>query len=694
MNKIIYKGREYSGRNLDSVEEFIGDALVSDFLTVDTMTATVRDDLERKGLVCAEGVLVYSGALLQAKGAAERLDKEGRYGEPILQYRGADIFGKFYLDNVKRVGKDLYELNAVSAVGLLVKDKHYGGIYNGEPAGEIIANIIGKRVAYTLEPALADIAVYGHLPIASCRDNLRDVLFAIGGQIRKDSVGELNIIPMQDKEAYEISAREIYHGGAVTGTAPVSEVQVTEHRYAQLATDEETILFEGEAAGGVLITPHGLSATGVLIEFDEPCYDLKIKNAAIIESGVNYAVISTSPAAVLTGRKYAHITRIISLHNDTGGERNVLTSKKCGLVSLVNSELVAERLMAYYGSGQRVETEFVATKQKPGDMVRLLGAFGDEIEGFITDMEISASNKMKAKATVVAGFVPAAYGNYYSHVDVITADGLYTVPAECKGKIRVVLIGGGNGGAAGSSGAYGAQGNSNTAGKGGAGGEGGAGGAAGKIYVATLTAAIGQQFNVQIGKGGAGAAYGAEPSAGTETTFADFSTADGYSPDSGYSALLTDIVYASDGPKGIDGGKGLDGMATEPITVEYNGKIWTSGQTGSFARGESAAAGGGGGGGPAVGANGGNGTDGEVWIDVNGVQQATGGDGGAGATPIPAPDATIPGSGGSGGHGGAGGGGGGGKSGPNSDVFAGNGGAGGQGGNGGSGADGIILVYY
>ena len=265
MNKIIYKGREYSGRNLDSVEEFIGDALVSDFLTVDTMTATVRDDLERKGLVCAEGVLVYSGALLQAKGAAERLDKEGRYGEPILQYRGADIFGKFYLDNVKRVGKDLYELNAVSAVGLLVKDKHYGGIYNGEPAGEIIANIIGKRVAYTLEPALADIPVYGHLPIASCRDNLRDVLFAIGGQIRKDSVGELNIIPMQDKEAYEISAREIYHGGAVTGTAPVSEVQVTEHRYAQLATDEETILFEGEAAGGVLITPHGLSATGVLI---------------------------------------------------------------------------------------------------------------------------------------------------------------------------------------------------------------------------------------------------------------------------------------------------------------------------------------------------------------------------------------------------------------------------------------------
>ena len=694
MNKIIYKGREYSGRNLNGIEEFIGDALVSDFLTVDTMTATVRDDLVRTGLVCAEGTLLYSGALLQAKGSAVRLDQAGKYGEPVLQYRGEELFGKFYLDNIKRIGANTYELNTLSAVGLLVKDKHYGGIYNGETAGEIIEDIIGKRVEYSIDPALADIAVYGHLPIASCRDNLRDVLFAVGGQIRKDTAGELNIIPMQPKEPYEISAKEIYHGGAVTGGPPATEVQVTEHRYAQLSTDMEETLFEGEAAGGELQTPQGRSVTGVLIEFDAPCYDLKIQNAAILESGVNYAVISASPTVLLTGRKYAHITRTVVLRNNTGGERNVLTSKKCGLVSLVNSELVAERLMAYYGSGQRVETEFVATKQKPGDMVRLLDAFGDEIEGFIADMEITASNKMKAAATIISGFVPAAYGNYYSAVDVISADGVYTVPQNSKGKIRAVLIGGGSGGRAGASGAYGAQGGSSTPGKGGAGGTGGEGGAAGKVFVVTVPAAAGEQFAVSLGKGGAGAVFGGEPEAGTETVFGDFSTANGYAPENGYSALLSDIVYAANGPKGIDGGAGLDGMATEPTTVEYKGQTWTSGATGSFARGESAAAGGGGGGGPAVGSNGAAGTDGQVWIDINDVQQATGGDGGAGANAAAAENATVPGSGGQGGHGGGGGGGGGGKSGPNADVFAGNGGAGGQGGAGGRGADGIILVYY
>lgn len=695
MNKVVYKGRTYEGETLHEADAYIGDALVSDALTVDTFTAVVADDALTSALAAADGLLAYSGGLLAVKNAVETLDKTAEYGAPVWHYRGDSVYGKFYLDNIKRIGKTQYEINTISAVGLLVKAKHYGGIYNGETAGEVIADIIGEMAVYTLDEELAAVPLYGWLPIASRRDNLRNVLFAVGGQIRKDSLGELNIIPMTAKASYEISTDEIYFGGSVTGGVPATEVRVTEHRYAQLDTDPTETLYEGEAAGSEIVTPQGKTVTGVLIEFAEPYYDLTAKNATILESGVNYAVISSSPAALLTGRKYAHIERLVVRKNTNAtGEPNVFTSSQCGLVSLLNSELVAERLMAYYGSGKTIETDFVATTQKPGDMVRLIDPFGEEIEGFIADMELTVSAKMKARSTIISGFIPAAAGNYYSAVDIITADSTYTVRPECKGKIRAVLIGGGSGGRAGASGAYGAQGGSSTPGKGGAGGAGGEGGAAGKIFVVTVPAAAGEQFAASLGKGGAGAVFGGEPSAGTETVFGDFSTANGYAPENGYSALLSDTVYAANGPKGIDGGAGLDGIATEPTTVEYNGQTWTSGATGSFARGESAAAGGGGGGGPAVGSDGADGTDGQVWIDVDDVQQATGGDGGAGANAAAAENAAVPGSGGQGGHGGGGGGGGGGKSGPNADVFAGNGGAGGQGGAGGRGADGIILVYY
>lgn len=694
MNKIVYKDKTYQGKTLHEVDAYIGDALVSDALTVDTMTAVVKDEPQATMLLAADGLLAYSGGLLATKTGIATLDKRGVYGEPVWQYRDAAVFGKFYLDNIKRIGKNIYELNTISAVGLLVKDKHFGGVYSGETAANIIADVIGGRVSYTLDPALADIPVYGWLPIASRRDNLRDVLFAIGGQIRKDSVGELNIIPMESKEAYEISADEIYRGGSVAGGVPATEIQVTEHQYAKLATDPTETLFEGEAAGTTIKTPQGQSVSGVMVEFDAPYYDLAVQNASIIESGVNYAVISSSPSALLTGRKYAHIERLVIRENNTNSEPNVLTSKQCGLVSLVNSELVAERLMAYYGSGKTIETDFVVTDQKPGDMVRLIDPFGDVAEGFIADMELTVSNKMRARASIISGFIPAAYGNYYSAVDVITADGTYTVRAECKGKIRIVLIDGGTGGAAGEAGENGQDGGARVNGKGGAGGKGGKGGAAGKIYVITLIAAPGETYAVKIGAGGKGAQFGGTATEGGATTFGVYSSALGYTPDIGYSALLTNVVYAQNGENGVDGGRGLDGEETDTVTVEFGGETWESGTTGIFASGGDAAAAGGGGGGAAVGANGGDGEDGFVSIDVNDNYLATGGDGGAGATPIAAPNAQIPGSGGHGGHGGGGGGGGGGKRDSVSDFFAGNGGEGGEGGAGGDGAPGIILVYY
>lgn len=717
-NVLTYKGKKYDANtgtdNLMNAAAFIGDSLPSVSLPVDTLTAVVRDYDQEPRIVAADGLpVVAEGTPLVAKTSHIRLDIAAKYGDDVQFHHDGDLVGKFKLEDIKRIGKYAFQFNCISAIGLLLTSDHYGGLYNGETAAEVMADIVGGVISYTLSDELASVPIYGLLRKAKRRDNLRDLLFAIGGQIRKDTLGELNIIPMTSGEPYEITADEFYMGGSVTGGNPATAINVTEHSFMKLPNDEIVTLYDGETAAEKMTTPNGKTVTGVLVDFSDPMYDLTIQNAEILESGVNYAVISGSPSAVLTGKKYTHTERIITRQQNTGGTPNVLTSKDCTLINLMNSELVADRLMAYYGAAKTIEADIVVTDHKPGDAVIFDDPFGDSTTGFIADMELTVSAILKAKATLVSGFVPTASGNYYSNLATMTQSGTFTVPAECKGKIRVVLIGGGDGGECGQAGADGLVPGTDEGGTYGAGGEGGSpgvGGGPGKIYVATIPAKSGQTFSVIIGAGGSGAAFGGTPGSGGDTKFGTLSSVDGYVPDVGYAALMSGTVYAVHGENGVAGGAGGQGgdkrdvndswVVTDPEAgsvvcynipgypgedVVYNGVTYSGGAGGRGMSNEYGAAGGGGGGGAAVG------TAGGVGGDSFGI--TSGGDGGAGATPVAAATGVIPGSGGQGGHGGGGGGG------PSRTdeepfVWPGEPGIGGNGGAGGDGAPGIVLIYY
>ena len=709
-DKLTYNGKTYTintdGARIDSLVStaaYMGDSLPSAELSVDTLNATLRDyDTELRPLVAAGLPVVVGGQLAAAQCRKQRLDQGQIYGSKVRYYHDDSLLGEFRLESIKRVGRYEYSLSCVSAIGLLITSNHYGGIYTGETAAEVMADIVGGIIPYTLAPELVSVPIYGYLRKASRRDNLRDLLFAIGGQIRKDSFGELQIVAMTAGEPYEITADEFYVGGSVTGGNPASEIRVTEHSFMKLATDEVVTLYEGDSAAEEMLTPGGKTVHGVLVEFSDPMHDLEIQNTEILESGVNYAVISGSPAAVLTGRKYTHTERIITRRQNTGGTPNVVTSTACTLVNLMNSELVADRLMAYYGAAKTVEADIVVTKQKPGDSVTFTDPFGDPTTGFISDMELTVSNILKARATLIAGYIPTASGNYYSNVAVVSESGTFTLPAECKGKARIVLIGGGDGSEAGQNGEtpfYSMSGTYKS--DAGAGGAAGIGGAPGKVFVCTIAAKAGQSFAVKIGAGGAGAQVGEAPGKGGATTFGSWTSEDGFSPDSGYSALLSDTIYATSGPDGIPGGHGNDAQKAGTTVTDYDGTVYTPGKTGqsgsySFSSGAVAGGTGGYGGGPAIRSNGGNGDDGRG-IYNNGPGYGTGGAGGNGADAASGADATIPGSGGGGGHGGGGGGAGGkgvNTQGGESYYLHGNPGEGGSGGAGGNGAHGVALIYY
>lgn len=714
MNKITYLGTSYDDQLIRSVDGYIGDALASEKLAVDTIDAVVIDKSLQPMLLIADVFpAVADGNLAVAQKESIGLDARSRYGDAVRYYRDNTLFGKFYLaEKIKRTGKYEYSMSCVSAIGLLLTEYHYGGIYNGETAAEVIADVVGGTIYYSIDTSLAAVPIYGRLKKATRRDNLRDVLFAIGAQIRKNAIGELNIIPMTAGETYEITSDEFYTGGSVTGGNPATGVKVTEHSFIKLPDDETVALYEGETVAEELATPKGKRVTGVLVDFAEPMHDLTIENAEILESGANYAVLSSSANAVLKGQKYTHTQRVISRSSNTGGPPNVPVSSECCLVNQLNAELVADRLMAYYGYGKTVEADIVVDNQRPGDAVTFTDPFGSATTGFIADMDLTMSAILKARVNIVSGFVPTASGNYYNNVMVITESSSVTIPAECKGKVRVVLIGGGDGGEAGESGEDGDSGTTyasvTAAGTGGVfagdpgnGGKGGKGGAGGKILVATMSVKAGQTLSAVIGQGGAGAIFGGLPGSGTATKLGNLTSDDGASAN-GYVPINGDTTYAMPGRNGEPGGRGQEagsGLAAgDRPAVTYDGDIWTAGSEGTYAIAQvttpelTAAMGvGGRGGGAAVGADGTTGANG-IAVENGGTGEAVGGDGANGATPIAADDGVIPGQGGQGGHGGGGGGGGG--TAIAVSALAGKGGTGGKGGAGGNGADGIILIYY
>lgn len=657
-----------------------------------------------------------------------------KYGAPVIYKYNGTLVGKFYMSEKQHSGIEKWKVKCVSAVGLLAELTHYGGLYFGTPFEEVLAEIIGGTVTYTLDPALKSIKIYGWLPIAKRRDNLRKLIFASSAVIEKDTAGDLFITTPSNDITKEIPKSRAYIGGSVKDLDTAVRVILSEHAYIMRSDDEEMTLYAGSISAMQIEAPSGQIVTGEIIKFDEPAHSLEITGGTIIESGVNYAVLSSSVDCVLRGKKYTHTIRQIIRPEITEGDTSVKKEKTFPnetLVSMLNSESIADRLIEYYKAAQEVKMDIVVGEEHPGDCVTFTNPFNEESTGLIQQMNIKLSGVLKSNTTIVAGYTPPNPGNNYEHVSVLTEDGVYIVPPGVE-LIRTVLIAGGDGGSGGNRGEDGGEANSSNFGEGGEGGLGGTGGEGGKIYIATLRVTPGQQFNVGIGIGGAGGNInGGVGEQGTDTTFGELSSALGTRSSAGYIEIFSGTSYGARGQSGASGAKGggkgdrkggdvifgnetFEGGTYESGYYEEDKWIQHSGPVSTWKRRfwEYYA---GGGGGAAVSYEL---VDGEYEkyhdpsMDTHigkSNKDCAGGNGADANDPVTEYD-TLPGCGGAGGHGGGGGGGAGvvevymvtgdpvhdpsSSSRTEEGVTSGTPGVGGDGSKGQKGADGCVIVYY
>lgn len=589
---------------------------------------------------------------------------------PIIVYRNEKVYATFLMVSASRTGPYTYTVEAQSPLGRLSTMSHPGGIYTGQRVEDVVKDICGS-IPVLVETMYADIRLFGWLPYtnppqSSARDNLVQVLFAIGAYLSTDLNGVLRVEKLWNGIASTIDLS--YSGGRVKYGAAVSAVMVLEHQY--IVGEEEQKLFEGVTADGYIVT------------FDDPMHSLSATGFRILDHGANYAKLSAG-SGVLTGKKYIHNTRQIIKSVTENAAENVKSITNATLVSQMNSIAVAQRLADYYQNTTTISTGIVTTMEKPGYVVRVYDPYEKMmVNACIQSLDITLSNTLKATMEAMVGYIPPNdIGDYYDAVDIIASDTTWTSPVD--GEITAVVVGGGDGGQGGGAGLNNNGGNNYFIESGGAAGLPGPGG---KIYRAVLNVTLGQQFAVRIGPGGTGGdpgtSNGAEGSLGTEggaTTFGSLSSANGAPLENGWvdpTTLRGFGVPGKSGVKGADGGK----SATKGDDVEFGGKTYTGGDPGRANGGT-----GGGGGGAAVGSPGFKGHDGSV--DKDGTKNGgKGGDGGP-AT-IPGADGTDYGCSGSGGHGGGGGGQGG------TARFSYGGGAGAAGSKGGDGKPGCVLLYY
>lgn len=620
---------------------------------------------------------------------------------PIVIYRNNAIKARFVKRGVSRIGPNTYSLIGRSPMGALTGMIHSGGIYTGQTVAEVAKEICGS-IPILVKTVYAETKLYGWLPYAngkdrSARDNLVQVLFAIGAYLRTDLNGVLRIEPLWDGAASTISVDRSYSGGTVKYDSPVSAVTVTEHQY--IAGTDEKELFSGTSQQGDIIT------------FSEPMHSLTATGFTILESGANYAKISSGSGS-LKGKTYIHNTRLVTQTVTENAAENVKSVTDATLVSLVNSSAVAKRLADYYKCRETITNGIVSGQEKPGHVVSVYHPYDKKmVSACIVSLDTTMSGTLKSEMTALVGFLPPQpeTTEYYDERVILIGSGEWTVP-EGVTSLRVVLVEHGADGLDGSSGASGGSVSlivtdteakpggtwSRQPGAGGAGGAGGEGGLGGRILSADLDVFSGTVF-----------AYSAD----TATTFGTLSAQNGSRSDAGFTDPVTGDVFGKkgdDGSAGGDGGgggsanssnfnPGENGTGVPPNTggagSEGNYKRFEESET-VYKNGYLLVAGGTGGGGAAVGNNG-----------QDAVQPLTSGvRAGAGANAAPPSGAVNY---GCGGYGGNGGGGGGGASGlylrhgaylydgtPSGTWLDLAGGSGGSGSTGGPGGDGCIIIYY
>ena len=262
--------------------------------------------------------------------------------QPIKTYFNGQLKSSTFVKSSKRNAKNVWEVQSEDYIGLMDDVTFYGGMYNGEVnAYELLVEIFNTaKIPYTINEDLKDKLIYGYLPIATCRDALMQVAFAVQNVVDTSEREDVIVYKLQSDVKQKIPLERISQGQNFTTSSDVSRVELTVHTYAEAAL-EEIVLYDASKSG---------TGKNIFIKFSQPMHDIYIRpldgNNKIIESHVNYAIINASSEdCILRGDYYHHTTEKIGKDNPLyleNNEKNAISVDNATLVSKNNANEVLD----------------------------------------------------------------------------------------------------------------------------------------------------------------------------------------------------------------------------------------------------------------------------------------------------------------------------------------------------------------
>ena len=736
-NKIVYGSYTFNDDVLTSVHLSLEEAPVQETLAADQLVFTVRSGATGKKKIYniylnwihtinGEGLVVETGDL-----------QAYTYGDPVYYYRDNTLYGKFYVTQIDRIGRSLFKFTCTSAIGLLIRQVHAGGVYSQIPAGDIIDDILaGTGIAYAVDEDVDETKIEGWLPYGNKRDNLKNVRFAIGASALKLSDGSLKFVYNQIEEYKEIPDSRIYTGGKNEKGPAATDIVVVEHQYYEAAG----------AASENLHEQANVSASHRTVVFDAPVIPSTItadNTITIHSSGANF--VNFSGLGSIYGTKYSHASTELSQEISSSGEKREVRVENATLISALNSNNVLARLVSYYSGAKDAVVDVAVETEKPGDFVSFTDPFGDAKEGFVESMEITVSSTNKARTRIHTDWQPGPFGNNYTNYVILNGIREWrSTPVAGISRFRVIVIGAGGGGKGGGAG-HKASHLERTMRAGwervfpdhySEGGEPGTPGTPGKVFVRDFVLPGAVSVRVASGRRGVGGTGGqSDGEAGTNGTAGEESVAhvvgsgfnyqckssNGVIMPGGWLNILNGVTYAKPGKSGHPGSKGgtidEDGNYHDAEDLTIDGVTYHGGNTGAQYNwtgynpsGLDLYQKGGFGSGAAYGSDGSDGSAGNMQARdhgnfvtgvINTIIEGIAGAGADGADALPNPDASTYGDAGDGGNAGGGPGGGGfwrgydyGDYGDEIEYGEGAPGNPGKGSKGSDGADGAIIVMF
>ena len=520
------------------------------------------------------------------------------FGTMVFYYINGSLTHKYYINKITRQSKRAFKLECVSPVGILDKSYHVGGVYYGREFGDLLSEIIGNTISYSVSDEVSHTKMFGWLPYDTKRNNLHQMLFAINASVLRDENGDLFFDYItDDPDPPYISDNRIYVSGSVEYPTIATEIDVTEHSYQYVATEDRVTLFDNS---------EDFPTSNTLVLFDNAPIAVQSLRATegldVLYSGENYAVVSG--LGVLTGIPYVDKTTVVRRYYENAGEEYTVKVEDATLVSAMNSAYVADRLKSYYTSAKIVSADVKLDGEKVGHQYEFKDAFEEVSTGYLKKITTYPSSFVKASCEFITGYAAEKHGNSYDYHLLVDAPGTITIPEGTK-SMRVTLIAGGDGASSGLAGEDPSFDDSSVESvyknqEGGKGGEPGVEGYGGWIREVVINDPPAGNWTTLLGLGGEGTDWNTSPTEyivspnyeGGHTilyapngTFYTTDSNQSYVSTSGIADLFTGIVYGKKGKAGVKGGDGGRGNSNGPgedgEDISYLGYEFKGGPGGS-----------------------------------------------------------------------------------------------------------------